>query len=374
MVGLGLVAVLPLLWPAAGAASERLAPLLALLFLLASVGLWSGLGRRSFLVAGVLVMALYGLTAWTRFAFPAVHDLAIVAVVVAFIIYGLAGFNLVFVLEEVVYDLHLAFHPRHRAWSFMPLVAVAALAIGLPLLAAGPGPALPATAIVALVATLVLGAFWFVRAFNRVHEGPVLRELHLFVVGGIAAAALVDGVQLMEEASGLLSSLVAYLALLTTWLYVSYTTLQRTHFLLRGRNVLPWMSILMAASFAVVWHAQLLFEVGGSSSLRFILDERVAFMAAGAWIGIAFFGLRSMWRLLRFLRDETVLGARARILSGRLARLTEAFFNTEERLGRAALRLFTEVEAALPGHAPRVEWEIDAQTGVVRRIGAHEEE
>src|SRR5205823_6199928 len=112
------LAVAPLHWAGLYPVTERLATLLALLFLLATAGLAMGMHERAFAVSGTLVLGLYGLTAWTRFAFR-LEDFFVVALLVSFGIFALAGFNLVFVLEEMVFDLHRQLGPHRRAWDFL---------------------------------------------------------------------------------------------------------------------------------------------------------------------------------------------------------------------------------------------------------------
>ena len=354
-------------------ASERLGPLLALMYLVSSIGLWAGMGQRAFLVGGVAVLALYALTAWTRLAFS-LHDLYVLALLVGFLVYALAGFYLVFVLEEMVYDAHRLLQPRGTSWALTPFLVVTAVAGGLPPLRTATGVAMPALWTASLVAFAVLGSYWFVRIFNRLPDGPVLRELHLFVIGGLAAALIIDLVGLVPQGAPLLPSALAYLVLVGTWVYVTYTTLQRTHFLLRGRNAQPWFAILLGASFAVLSHVQLQFRIGRTDAFTPLLDQRLAWLVAGLWIGLSFFAARSLWRLFRHLRDDRRLGARIRIAAGRLARVAEAVLTTEERMGRAVLRIMYGVEEALPGRRRPVQgWELDLERGL-RPLGSDAEE
>ncbi len=68
LVALAALALVPFLWPAWSFLTERLATLVALVFLIAAIGLWLGMGVRAFAVAAAIVLAIYGLTAWTTFA------------------------------------------------------------------------------------------------------------------------------------------------------------------------------------------------------------------------------------------------------------------------------------------------------------------
>src|SRR5207244_4422543 len=118
--------VLPFTAPRLAPLSQRAATLASLVFLVATPGLVMGMGRRAFLVATVLVLALYGLTAWGGIAFH-LEDLFVVAVLMGFAVFSLAGFNLVFVLEEMVYDAHRLLHLRSRAWLALPTLLALAL-------------------------------------------------------------------------------------------------------------------------------------------------------------------------------------------------------------------------------------------------------
>ncbi len=362
---LAFTALAPFLWPATRALTERLAPLLALTFLLSAFGMWARMGSRAVVVAGVVTLALYGMTAWTRVAFSQ-HDLFLIAIVVGFLVYALAGFYLVFVLEEVVYDAHRLLHLRQPVWMIAPSVLAVGLAVGLPFKGLG---ALPSVWIAALASTVVLGSYWFVRAFNSIVGARSLQEVHLVVISALAAALLLDGVRALGG-TGLRSSVVAYLALVGTWVYVSYTTLQRTQFLLRGKNAGPWLAILFSASFAILGHAHLQYQVGGSSALRSLLDLRAGYMVVGILVGIVFLVARAVWRLLAGLRDDARVAAGIRITAGRMARLTESLLRVEVGLGRILLAFFEQIDKALPGSKAThpVGWELDWEEGVLEPL------
>lgn len=365
--------VVPFVRPGLSPMTERLATLLALLFLLASVGLWFGMRGRAFLVAFVLVALLYGLTAWTSLAFN-VEDFFTIALLVSFGVFALAGFNLVFVLEEMVYDAHRTLHLRHPAWALMPTLVVGALALLIPVWRSAGGPRLSALWVASIANLVVLGSWWFIRLVNRLDERTVLREIHLFVVGITAAAGLADGVRYLHKATGLVPSVVAYVVLLGTWVYVTYTTLQRAHFLMSGKDTLPWLAVLLAASFAILAHAQVLFEVEGVRAVDELVDLRVSYLIAGIWIGIAFYAARSLWRAARLARQRLILRGRAGEMADKAARVAESLLWTERAVEEAAFQVFRRMDEVLPGqsHAPRhVGWQIDEER--LRRLDDEKE-
>lgn len=367
-----LTIVLPLAWPATWPFVQRAGPLLSLFFLVAAGAMWLAPRRRAFLVSGVIVAALYGLTAWTPLAFD-LEDFGVVALLSSFGVIALAGFNAVFVMEELVFDVHRLLEFRHRAWRFVPLVVVVALSLAPPLVW-GPG-SVPWLGLwfASLVGTVVLGGWWLLRAFNPVREGPVLVELHLFVAGILLIGVVTDGVVSLRGQTGLLPSLVAYLALVGTWVYVSYTTLQRTQFLLRGSDAGPWLCVLLSASFALLNHAFLHFRLEGSAGVAVMLEQRIGYLAFGLWVGVGFYVLRSSWRVLRYLRDDRRFTPTGRVAAGRLARIVERALETEHRLEDAAGTVYRRVDRALPGHEARREgWEFDARGGHLRRLDGND--
>ncbi len=363
VTALTVLALLPFAAPELSSVTERLATLLSLIFLMASVGLWLNMGSRSFVVASTFVVVLYALTFWTHLALQ-VQDFFVIALVVSFAIFILAGFNLVFVLEEIVYDTHVLLHLRWRGWLAAPSIYVLALTIGLPMWARRGGPELPVLWSAAAVCTLLLASWWFLRLFNRLDDRRILPELHLFVVGALAAAALADGITYLQALRGILPSLVAYLALIGTWVYASYTTLQRTHFLLRGDNAYPWVAILLGASFAILAHAQVLFQAGGSGAVADLVHLRMDYLIAGVWLGIAFYVLRGLWRILRFLRSQAGLGARSRRVAGQAAQVAEGLLGTERLVEEGVTAFFRSLDQLLPGtqRPPRhIGWELDPE-------------
>jgi hypothetical protein len=380
LIGVALLmmtAFLPVLWPQGSVLTERLAPLLGLVFLIAAGGLWLGMGGRAVWIGAAVVLGLYGLTAWTRIAFS-VHDLYVVNLLVGFFVYALAGFYVIFVLEEAVYDAHRLLHLAHPAWALMPTALVAALTVGLPL-SGRIGWEFPRLWMVSLVAVALLGGWWVMRAFTRLRSRAVIRELHLFVAAALAAALVMDLLPHLDELGGFATSALAYGILVGTWMYASYTTLQRTHFLLGGRNAEPWLAILLGASFAILGHAQLLYDVGNVSALLPLLDLRLLYLVIGLWIGLAFFIGRSFWRLSRYLRDDRSVAPRGRIVAGRLSRIGELLIATEERMGDVAIRAYRGLDEVLPGSHrepqrphPFHGWELDGAHGAVRPLLAEE--
>ncbi len=360
--------ILPIIWPATWPLVARVGPLLSLFFLVAAGALWLGPARRAFLVSGAIVAFLYAATAWAPLAFD-MDDFAIITLLSSFGVIAIAGFNLVFVLEEMVFDVHRMFEFRSRVWQSAPLIFVIGLAVAQPLI--WPPNALPAPYFwyASLIGTAVLGGWWLVRAFNPIRDGPVLRELHLFVVGIIVLGGAHDFVGALRDQAGLVPSLIAYLLLVGTWMYVSYTTLQRTHFLLRSNNPGPWLCILLSASFALLNHAFIHFRLEGQTGVAVIADQRIGYLIIGMWVGIGFYVLRSMWRVLRYLRDDRRFSPEGRLAAGRMARVVESLLETEHKLEDAAGRVYRGVERALPGHHG-AGWEFDAHEGGLRVMDA----
>jgi hypothetical protein len=175
--------------------------------------------------------------------------------------------------------------------------------------------------------------------------------MHLLILGALGACALADAIQYLQDASGLVPSIVAYLALLGTWVYVSYTTLQRTHFLLRGRNALPWVSILLSASFAIVAHAQGLFLARGSGAVEDLVGQRVTYMVIGVWTGIGFYAARAAWRLLSGI--ARIREGPVRTVAKEGARVAGGVVATERLVEAATYRIYKGLDRVIPGtHQP----------------------
>lgn len=352
IVLLAITIILPWLAPSLAGLTERLATLAALGFLLAAPGLVFRMGPRAFAVAFIVVLALYAVTAWTGLAFRTKEDLFAIAVITSFAIFTLAGFNLVFVLEEVVFDLHRLFHPRNQAWLALPTAVVFALAIGLPWWFLHGGPRLVFLWGAAFASAVLLAVWWSIRILRpRETRGEVLRSLHLLAFSLIAATGLADGVVYLKAGEELLPSIVAYVVLLGTWVYVSYTTLQRTHFLLRGRDALPWVSLMLAASFAIVAHAQTQYQAEGTKAVVDLVGLRVNYMIVGVWIGLAFYGGHSIWVTLRVLTHTRRLGPRSRAVAAQAARLAGGVVATERIVEKATYKLYEGLDRVLPGTA-----------------------
>lgn len=345
------LAALPIAFPEASVFTERAATLLSLVFLMASIGLWLGMRGRAFVVATAFVFSLYALTFWTRLAFP-LQDFFVLAVLVSFGVFGLAGFNLVFVLEEVVYDAHVRVHVRGRFWAAMPTAFTLALVVGLPLWDDYGGPSLPVLWIASVAGAVLLLSWWFLAWAKGIEGTAVLRELHLFVLGALAATTLADGVRALdalETLPGLVPSLLAYAVLIGTWVYVSYTTLQRTHFLLRADNWRPWVSILLGASFAILAHSQVLVAREGTRAVADLVDLRITWIVAGVWLGIAFYLARGLNRIFRFVRQTRGLGARSTSLAGTAERVAGGLMDTEKVVHDAAAAVFRGLDTVIPG-------------------------
>ncbi len=346
LVALVLTAILPLLVPASRPWLARSTPALSLFFMLAAVGWWLRMEHRAFTVAAAFTLLLYGGTAWIPFAYQ-VDDFTIIALISSFGVFALAGFNLVFILEEMVFDAHRELHVSYTAWAFAPSLLVLGLAVGLGVTRTFGN--VPTLWITCVVWSILMLAWWTFRAFNTVHGNLVLRELHMLLIGTVAATGLVDVVRLAGNDVSVLPSVVMYVILVGTWIYVSYTTLQRTHFLLRADKAVPWLCILLSASFALLQHASLHFQVEGAYAVTNLLRLRVAYLIFGMWAGLGFYVMQSMWRVLRALRDDRSLAPRTRIVAGSLARLAESLLGTERRLEGAAVSLYHGMDRILPG-------------------------
>jgi len=353
VLALAVLAFLPIVAPQWSGLTERVATLLSLVFLMASVGLWMGMRGRAFAVAAVFVLSLYALTFWTRLAFP-LQDFFVVAVLASFAVFALAGFNLVFVLEEIVYDAHVRIHVAGAFWAAVPTVFVLGIVVGLPLWHDyGGGPAMPALWIASVAGAVLLLAWWFLAWAKGLEGSPVLQEIHLFVLGALAATALADGVRALgaiERLPSLVPSLLAYIVLIGTWVYVSYTTLQRTHFLLRADNWRPWMSILLGASFAILAHSQVLVAQQGTKAVADLVDLRITWVVAGVWLGIAFYVVRGMNRIFRFVRETRGVGERSAKVAGTAERVAGGLMGTEKVVQEAAAAVFHGLDTVIPGH------------------------
>lgn len=357
VAALGILAVVPVLAPGWSTLTERLATLLSLVFLMASIGLWLGMRGRAFVVATAFVLLLYALTFWTRLAFD-LQDFFVLAVLVSFGVFALAGFNLVFVLEEVVYDAHVRVHLKSRLWELGPTALCMAIALGLPVWSVYGGPSLTALWTAAVAGSLLLLFWWTVAWANGLRSALVLQELHLFVIGALAATALADGFHALAAAADLPSlvpSLIAYLVLIGSWVYASYTTLQRTHFLLKGENWRPWVSILLGASFAILAHSQVLVASSGTKAVADLVDLRITWLVAGVWLGIAFYGARGLNRVFRFVQAEGGLDRRSQAIAHGAERVAGGLAGTERVLEGAAVAVFRRLDHVLPGgsHPPR---------------------
>jgi len=350
-IGLSVLAVLalaPLARHSLADVTERLTTIGALMFLISAPGYWLGIGHRSLAIAGAIVLALYASTAWIGSG-GRVDDLFVLARVLAFLIFALAGFNLVFVFEEIIYDAHRLLPHRRRGWLALPFVLDLALCGFLPWWSRHGGLQLPTFWFAALATTIVLGSWWFIRLTNQLDRRQlVIREMHLFVAGILAAALLADAVQYLVSAEAFISSLLAYVALLATWVYVSYTTLQRTHLLLRGRNAAPWAAILLAATYAIVAHGQGLFLQSGTGAVQERFSPRMAMGLVGQ--------LRTITPRSRAVADQT-------------ARVAKGMLKTEHVVEKATRSLYLGLDRALPGTPkgkeagplPRGGWIVDEE-------------
>ncbi|MEA3137386.1 MAG: hypothetical protein QOJ26_1918 [Thermoplasmata archaeon] len=354
IAALAFLAIVPIVAPGWSTVTERVATLLSLVFLMAAIGLWMDMRGRAFVVATAFVLLLYALTFWTRLAYD-LQDFFVLAVLVSFAVFALAGFNLVFVLEEIVYDAHVRVHLKSRLWELGPTALCMVIAVGLPAWDLYGGPKMTALWIASVAGSLLLLFWWTVAWANRIRSPLVLQELHLFVIGALAATTLADGFHRLNAAThlpSLVPSLIAYLVLIGSWVYASYTTLQRTHFLLKGENWRPWVSILLGASFAILAHSQVLVASSGAKAVADLVDLRITWLVAGVWLGIAFYGARGLSRVFRFVEATGGLDRRSQAIAHGAERVAEGLAGTERALGGAAVAVFRRIDTVLPGGPP----------------------
>lgn len=363
---LSLLSLGPILFPVANPWVERVATVLALFFFLAAMGFWLRMGNRALGIAAILVVILYAGAALTSLL--EVRDIFVLTVLVGFFLFTLAGFNLLFILEEVLYDAHRLLHLRSPLWAVLPTILVGAILAALPVLedVTGQGFGTLRALTPVLAAVLLIG--WGVRlAIPQVGVG-LTREVHLLVAGALAGAGLADLIGLLRGTTGLLPSVIGYLSILGTWMYISFTSLQRAQYFLRARDVKPWVTLLLSASFAVLAHTHAQYNVGGERALVDLQGLRVSYLVLGIWLGLAFFVLRGLWRVLLFIRDQREVGRRTRTVAGRLARVTEGLLETEHRVQDATYRVYSGLERFLPGS--RAQTRRPGRRGLDRREGA----
>lgn len=349
LVAIACVGLAPFVFPEQAGLAVRLATLLALAFLFAAPGLALGMGRRAFVIAGLLVVILYGTTAVLSLP-SGIDDLFVVTVVTSFLIFGLAGFNLVFVIEEMVYDVHRLIHLRQPAWQVLPVALAILLILFLPVAKRHLGLAFPALW-VGSWAVLVLLGFWWAVSVVRPMPATALRELHLLAAGIFLATLLADAIHYLQEASEWVPSVVALFVLLGTWVYVSYTTLQRTHMLLRRQNAAPWLALLLAASFGIVAHSWTLYGLEGHVAVEDLVGQRIGYMVVGVWCAIALLVARGIVRGLDVAK--TSLGRRGARVAAAGERVPEALLKASTGLGEVAVRAYAEMDRVLPGtHRP----------------------
>ncbi len=351
IVAITILGVVPLLYHQYAQLAERIATLAALTFFMSAPGLWFRMGRRAVLIAVLLVGLLYATTfmlgQWHPFGIEdPLGDLFVLTVIASFLIFALAGFNLVFIGEEMVYDAHRILHLRSPAWHVMPLALSLGLAFALPILQRHGWLHLPTLWLGACASLLILTLWWGASTIRPMPQ-TILRELHLFAFAILLATAVADGIHYLQEASAFVPSIVAFLVLLGTWVYVSYTTLQRTHFLLRANNAAPWLAILLGASFAIIAHANALFRIEGQNAIEDLVGQRLSYMVLGIWVGLAFLAARSAVRGLTMLRG--VLGAKGKRVAAGLEKVPAAVLAAERAVGKATFAALRGMDEALPG-------------------------
>ncbi len=347
------LAFMPVQWPSTRDLAARLGTILSMVYLVAAVGLKFRMGHRAFAVAWGLVSILYVASAAAGVALLEQRDFQVLAVLVSFGFFALAGINVVFVLEEMVHDIHRELLARRRFWVALPEATLVGATIALALLPSLGGPRLGGALGAGILGCSALGLYWVVRAFRPLRQA-ILRELHLLAYGVLLASLLADGVRQLSTASLLVPSVAAFLILVLTWVYVSYTAIQRAHFLLGGRDVLPWMAVLVSASHAIVTHALVRFEAGGGQAVLELASQRTAYLVVGVWLGIVIYALQGLYGLVVRIRDERSLGPSSRMAAARIARLVETFLAIQGRAAATVAGILAGVDRALPGqrHPP----------------------
>lgn len=347
LVSLGVLVAVGFILPDQSEAVIIASTALALFFLTFALGLVSNLGRRAAVVAVVVTGLLYAVTAWTPLV--GVKPILVLALLVAFVVFGLAGFNFLFLVEEVLFDIHRHLHIRGTFWNAVPtliLLGVVPLVYWLLPLVGLEWPTLKVG--MPLVVVLLVIA-WGVRWRVGPHALSLVHEAHFLSIGIIVGAGLADIVTLLHDVEGIIPSIVAYLTIIVTWVFVSYTTLQRAQYFMRAEDVLPWMALLFASAFAVLAHVHFLYGSAGAPGLASVQDVRVNYLVFGVWLGLLFFVVRGVWRFFRFVRDEKRLGPRARSTAGRFARVMEEAMESSSRLERIGGRVLYGLDRVIPG-------------------------
>ncbi|MGB0652720.1 MAG: hypothetical protein ACPGQL_05920 [Thermoplasmatota archaeon] len=348
IVLLGSIGV-PLLRPDTVEWAVRATTVLSLVCGLAALGLRLRMGGRAFPAATLAVLLIYGATAWIGPLRPLVPigDLFILTILTSFAFFALAGVLLVFVVEEIVFDLHRVVAARQGVGAAAPLFMFLLLDLLLPIIPAWGGPRLPAALAVSLIATAFLFLLWMARLAWPL-PSLVQREANLLAYGVLLAAALTDGARYLDDVASAVPSVIALLVLVGTWLYVSYTTIHRAHLLLGGRHRLPWLAVMLAGSAAMVSHTWHFYDAAGTAAVTSLASQRTAYLVAGVWLGIAWVSIRALRRLVVAVRDERGMGRTGRTVAARLARLAEwaLSFHLIDRIVGGVLRA---MDRLLPG-------------------------
>lgn len=324
--------------------AERMATLASLFFLVAAGGQAFGLKARSFLVSFLVVAFLYVATAWTWFVFD-LEDFFILAVIVSFLIFIMAGFYITLLLEDGVAWVQDRVSPEEPQGSAVMLLTSAVMMGVLPALGAYV-IWLKWLWIASVVGVAILGSWWLVHIKKNLHPDPVMHDLDLLIAGILAAVGLAEVVTRFREQAAL-PGILAYGALLLTWFYLSYMTVRRTQVLIKHRDPGPWISILFAAAFSVVAHALRRFRFDAAYAADSLLGQRIVYLEAGIWIGITYFALRSSWTALKHIRDNTNMSPKSRRFARAAARVTEEILEVEQKMDKGTSRFFHGVDEAI---------------------------
>src|SRR5204862_427159 len=125
------------------------------------------------------VAILYAGTAWIPFG-VGLRDIFVLALITSCLVFALAGFDMVFMIEEMVYDAHRHLHVHGRLWHVIPSLLVLCIVLAIPAFAGQGGPSLPALRFGAAASAVLLSLWWIAR-LARPMPDMVLRELHIFV-------------------------------------------------------------------------------------------------------------------------------------------------------------------------------------------------
>lgn len=334
--------LLSLLGPGFAAVAGRLAYLGSMGALIACFGFLMGRGNRAYIASGVGVALLYALS--NLGLLFGVSDIYFLVLLSSLILYLIAGINLLFVVESLLYDIHRAAHGHTAATLLIPigvLLILASLLVPLGDLGYSLGTVKAVLPLVAFLLLLAAGlALRYRHRFHAIHQ-----EIHLLITGLIVGAAIADAISFLPRTSGLLPGLLGYFILLATWFLVGFRMLHKAQMVLPRTEGRAWAMLLTAALLAVVGHSQERFAHAGQAGVESLTTVRIIYLGVGVWIGLFYFGVRGCIRLFRLLkvsgavRDAKGRGAYvAHIVEEGLELPHHAMDRIRERVGRSKRR------------------------------------